>query len=646
MPVRLLCLVLMALPLIRPLSAHEPGEKGHAHDHAHPHDHDAADATPKFPRGILLPAIEGQKPWSDKPLLNDPDRFHIAIMTDHTGGHRPGIWMKAVRRLNLLRPEFVMSVGDLIEGYSNDRHQVEAEWKEFLGFVDHLDMRFFFVAGNHDLTNPLMHQIWREHFGPEWYSFDYRGVHFMCLCSEDPENHIGDEQLAWIRKDLEEHADARWTLLFFHKPMWVTAERAIAAGNPDPTNWRQVEEMLGSRPHTVFAGHVHHYVQYDRRGMKYYHLATTGGGSRLRGVPHGEFDHVVWLTMENDGPTVVNLLLDGILPADEVTEEGIARFRDFLAQTRIEIAPILLDDAEGFSRGQIDLRFTNGFETPVRMTGRIDGLPLKGLTVDQPALSLTAGPGETAELSVQVQFNQAIAFEHLAQTLLTAKLSTLEEDRPLTAEKTVPVIIDRGYPCPGPPSAVTIDGVLDEWPALPLATGEQPLVIGPAEQWQGPGDASLSFAVAQDEQFLYFAGQVTDDAVMEGDDLELRLDARPIDARKDDPRLVDGTYLARMSAPSATGEARLEVKGMGVSADGVKYAARRTEAGYDVELALPRDWLTRAQGAAPRGFQCTPVLVDVDQPDEAACRIIWRGTADVDQRNTNYGQFVLNAAGN
>jgi hypothetical protein len=295
----------MTLSVVVPLAAHE----GHEHEKS-------SKSGASYPRGVVLPAMDGPTPWSNKPLLDDPDRFQIAIMTDNTGGHRPGIWMKAVERLNLLRPTFVMSVGDLIEGYSTEPEIVEGQWKEFLGFIDKMQMKFFFVAGNHDVSNPLMHDLWRRHFGAEWYSFDYKGVHFVALSSEDTKDQIGPEQLAWLADDLKRHADARWTLLFFHKPLWTIAERALAAGNPDLTNWTKVETLLGRRPHTVFAGHVHHYVQYDRNGMKYYHLATTGGGSRLRGIPYGEFDHVAWLTMEPEGPTIVNLLLDGIVPAD------------------------------------------------------------------------------------------------------------------------------------------------------------------------------------------------------------------------------------------------------------------------------------------------------------------------------------------
>lgn len=628
--------------LLCPVAAHEPDEEGHGHRHGHtPAQGDTTGEAPKFPRGLILPVLEGPKPWSEKPVLNDPDRFQIAIMTDNTGGHRPGIWMQAVRKLNLLRPEFVMSVGDLIEGYSEDRNEVEQEWQEFLGFINELDMRFFFVAGNHDVTNPLMHKVWREHFGPEWYSFDYRGVHFLCLSSEDPDDRIGDEQLAWIEKDLAAHATARWTLLFFHKPMWVTSERAVAAGNPDPTNWQRVEELLGSRPHTVFAGHVHHYVQYDRRGMKYYHLATTGGSSRLRGVPYGEFDQVTWLTMEKDGPSVANLLLDGILPPDAVTEQGIARFRDFLAKTQIEVVPILLDDEAGFSNGRIELRLTNGLDRTVEMTGRIDGLPLRGLSVDRPAIALRAEAGTVAELSVNVRFGEKILFEHLSETLLVARLTTPDDERPLSAERVVPVVIDRSHRCPMASPTVDVDGQLAEWADLPWATGNEPLVLGAAEQWQGPGDARITFGVSHDADWLFLAGRVTDDSVRVGDGVEFRLDARPIDVRKSNPALAEGTYYVRVAPGPEPSKAVLEVRGAGLTSARLRAAVRRTATGYDWELSVPLEVLKRFQGPSPQGFQLTPIVVDVDQPDEMPCRVVWRGTADVDQRNTNYGQFVL-----
>ena len=39
-------------------------------------------------------------------------------MSDRTGGNRWGVFQDAIFKLNLLQPEFVMSVGDMIQGYT------------------------------------------------------------------------------------------------------------------------------------------------------------------------------------------------------------------------------------------------------------------------------------------------------------------------------------------------------------------------------------------------------------------------------------------------------------------------------------------------------------------------------------------------
>jgi hypothetical protein len=609
---------------------------------AHDGPEASSNVSPKYPSAIVLPAMPGPKPWSDQPLLNDPDRFQIAIMTDHTGGHRPGIWMKAVERLNWLRPTFVMSIGDLIEGDADDVAGIEAEWSEFLGFIDKMEMKFFFVAGNHDVKNPLMHDIWRQHFGAEWYSFDYKGVHFVCLSSEDTTNQIGAEQLAWLDADLKSHASARWTMLFLHKPLWVVSERAVAAGNPDTTNWKQVEALLGNRPHTVFAGHVHHYVQYDRNGMKYYHLATTGGSSPLRGVQYGEFDHITWLTMEPEGPSIANLLLDGIVASDAVTEKGITRFRDFMAKTRIEVAPILVDDDEGVSEGRIDVRLKNDFDVPVLVHAVIDGLPLRGLTVDPAALTLQANPGETKELSVSIRFGEKIHFPHLAETLLTATLRALDPERPLSAERTIPVVIDHRYHCPSRTVPVVLDGALNDWTDLSLTTGLQPMLTGQRDSWKGASDGAVKFAAAHDSTHIYLAASVTDDRTMPGDQLQFKIDGRWIADRRADSRLRKGTYSLSVPAPAdSTTAMRTESALTGdpklPAADVVTV---RTATGWNVEAAIPVELVVLNQSTDWHGFQMTPVYSDVDDSNEPPVDIIWRGTEEVHQKNTGYGQFV------
>jgi hypothetical protein len=592
------------------------------------------------PASLHLPEIEGPKPWNEKPVLNGNSRFTFGVMTDNTGGHRPGVWLKGIRHLNLLRPEFVVSVGDLIEGYTTNKSEIEEQWRGFLAEMDQMEMRFFFVPGNHDLSNPVMHEIWRQKFGREWYSFDYKGVHFLCLSSEDPhETHISEEQIQFVREDLERHKDARWTFVFMHKPLWVSAERAQAAGNPDPTNWSKVEVLLKSRPHTVFAGHVHHYVQYDRNGTNYYQLATTGGGSQLRGIPYGEFDQVTWVTMEEDGPRVAHVLLGGVLAPDVVTEKGIARFRNFLQQAIVRVTPTLGDSSDALSSGTIQIQVANRFDTPFRLSASIRNLPYQGLTMSPERIEYEAAPGDERTLVVNYSFAKPIPIEQLSSATLTATVQSVEKV-PLTAEFNLPITIDRQFPCPKRESGISVDGSLAEW-QLEQSLSNRPVMFGDVKAWNGPKDASLQFTVAHDDKNLYFAGHVVDDRIMPGKDrLYVRIDARPMEERITTPEYSKGCFRLEATPPTEDGPIAIDIQGDdGAKVHSITSAAyRKSGDGYDIEIALPIQHLVDAQGAYWRSFQLSAGLADVDG-DEGPTFILWRGSPDILEKNTNFAHF-------
>ena len=84
--------------------------------------------------------IGDKNPWTSLKMNNDPDDFRFAVVSDRTGGHRPKIFSQAMQQINVLQPEFVMSVGDLIEGYSDKSDKVEQEWTEFQSYVKRLKM--------------------------------------------------------------------------------------------------------------------------------------------------------------------------------------------------------------------------------------------------------------------------------------------------------------------------------------------------------------------------------------------------------------------------------------------------------------------------------------------------------------------------
>lgn len=286
----------------------------------------AADPAAADPRAIQA-SSEDKNPWTSLKANADPDAFQFAVVSDRTGGNRGKIFTKAVERLNLLQPEFVLSVGDLINGYTTKPEQIESEWKEFNGMTAKFDMPFFYVPGNHDLTNKALHDDWRARFGRKFYHFTYKNVLFFAVNSEDQDATEPDEkkqykasfvsaaQTEYFKKVLAETKDVRWVMVFVHKPLWTEKDL-------DKNGWAAFEKAMEGRTYTVFCGHVHRFQKFTRNGMNYYQLATTGGGSKLRGVEYGEFDHLTWVTMKKGGPVVSHVLLDGILPEDTIQKDN------------------------------------------------------------------------------------------------------------------------------------------------------------------------------------------------------------------------------------------------------------------------------------------------------------------------------------
>jgi serine/threonine-protein phosphatase CPPED1 len=267
---------------------------------------------------------EERNPVTHLRYNDDPTDFQFAIVSDRTGGHRAQVFSQAVENLNLLQPAFVLSVGDLIEGGKKTDEKLAAEWKEFDGFVNKLTMPFFYVAGNHDVAAAEAAKFWESKLGRRYYHFVYRNVLFLILNADDPPGSnggIGKEQLAFAQKALKDNAGVRWTIVAVHRPLWTASGGA-------KNGWGKVEKALKGRSYTVFVGHEHQYKKFVRQEMNYYQLATTGGGSMMRGVEYNEFDHLVWVTMKKDGPLLTNILLDSVLPENlqkvKTDEPGVA----------------------------------------------------------------------------------------------------------------------------------------------------------------------------------------------------------------------------------------------------------------------------------------------------------------------------------
>jgi hypothetical protein len=377
---------------------------------------------------FVFQECNGPKPWTVKPFLNDPNEFQFAIISDIHGGNRPGIFEKAVEKINLMNPEFVLSVGDLIDGYTDDKHVVDEQRNAFEKQIAPLGMRFFFVPGNHDLSNNLMTKKWEDRFGRSYYHFVYRNVLFLCFNSEDTLlNNISSAQIEYMAKALEDHKDVRWTMVFMHQPMWLS----------ENTGWKKIEAMLVGRPHTVLAGHRHSYAKYLRNGQSYIRLATTGGKSELNGYRYGSFDHITWVTMTDKGPRIANIDIQGILDEDIVTEE---------------IAPLLVDpwdktgevvsDKRLFESGTTKVVLENPLSLPLKV--ELNFSENKDVAITPLSLDRAIPPKSTEIVQVEVNASKPLNIDDIEPLELEITAVLQEKGRPPLEIKNTHYIHFRG----------------------------------------------------------------------------------------------------------------------------------------------------------------------------------------------------------
>lgn len=578
------------------------------------------------PPRIIVEQIEGSVPWSSLDLNNRPETFQFAVVSDRTGGHRPGVFLDGIRKLNLLQPEFVMSVGDLIEGYTTDEAEIDRQWSEFNSFVDELSVPFFYVPGNHDYTNEVLAREWQERFGRSYYHFTYKDVLFMCLNSEDQvrgagRGTIGDEQYEYVKQTLEENPDVKWTLLFMHQPLWA---------QEDPIRWGDVETLLADRKHTVFVGHNHRYVKYERNNGRYFILATTGGGSRLRGPKLGEFDHVVWITMTDDGPIIANLALDGIWSEDVHTEEVANLMRPLLESQAVTVKPLLVQDTT-FESYETELKLTNNTDVPMHINLEMQANP--HLVPNFGSESYEVAPNSVETVNLSLKSLQPTPLDSIQPLILRSTIAYQGEGLPEVTFESVHRLRPEKVAAIAPTeSAITIDGALDDWPELKFEVSENGYVKSDPFSHRGGKDAAYHFDVTYDDDYLYIATEVTDDQLetsleknpTEQDAVHVMIDGRPegISALETGESLFrEALYLGQ--SPLAEEDSSNLYRPDRLP-EGTQSVVRRTETGYVSEMAIPITYLNESQGGNWESVRINVAVSDYDDGGQHQTNLFWR----------------------
>ncbi len=229
------------------------------------------------------------------------NHFSFVVIGDRTKAG-PSSWSvldKAISKINALSPDFVIHIGDVIEG-GNTVSELETQWKEALAHLSKIQHVVFLTPGNHDMPNPIGCEVWQRRFGKVPYGFSFGNSHFVFLntegriCEGNGSEGFGQSQIDFLKEYLKRYHKGQKLFLFMHKPAWLMRGTL-------QNEWIKMEPLLSKTSAIVFAGHVHVLAGEKRENVKYFIVGPTGGTLRSEPNPAlGALHHFTRVQVHGD----------------------------------------------------------------------------------------------------------------------------------------------------------------------------------------------------------------------------------------------------------------------------------------------------------------------------------------------------------
>ena len=178
-------------------------------------------------------------------------------------------------------PDVVLFTGDIAGNSKNPLHFL------IYAVIEHKlwkTAEYYHTRGNHEDRLYNYQLFFNLPEGKTYYSFDRSGIHFIVLDIINGSLPVDDEQLEWLKKDLEAN-NGKAISVSMHLPLFTS-------GHYQPYDAPYLIELFEKyKVMFVFSAHVHSYERSLNNGVNY--VVTAGGGAPLYNPTHENSNKVL-----------------------------------------------------------------------------------------------------------------------------------------------------------------------------------------------------------------------------------------------------------------------------------------------------------------------------------------------------------------
>lgn len=262
--------------------------------------------------------LVGSLLWWGIPLWAQND-FSFVFLTDMHLNHDTAVkrgFEKVVVRINELKPDFVVSGGDMIYTAKDGNEQNATRLFNLADTMLHkLNMPVYYTLGNHELVGVLpnsgidpSNKFWgkgmfRIRYAQPYYSFTRNNYKFFVLdgfrvlASERRYvNVIDSAQIAWIKNELAKTDKSTPIVIAIHPPLVNPKAMSLPAEHALSQNSAEVLSLFNSyNLRMVLQGHNHVYMDLFINGKHF-----ISGGTPTRGANQNSNNlGFVYITVKN-----------------------------------------------------------------------------------------------------------------------------------------------------------------------------------------------------------------------------------------------------------------------------------------------------------------------------------------------------------